>query len=133
MSAEPGPAVLVAHSSACALVAHWVSTANEDCVGKVAGALLVAPSDPMNPNYPKGPVGFGPVPRHRLPFRTIVVASSDDYVVEESVARGFAEAWGARFMLLQQAGHINVASGFGPWPEGFDLLQSLVPATLATS
>jgi uncharacterized protein len=121
--------VLVAHSSACALVAHWASAAEARCLQKVEGALLVAPSDPLNPHYPSGPMGFGPMPSRQLPFPTIVVASSDDYVVEEKIARGFAEAWGARFVLLQSSGHINAVSGFGPWPEGYDLLRTLIPET----
>ena len=28
-----------------------------------------------------------------------------------------AERWGSRFEVLEGAGHINVAAGFGPWPE----------------
>ena len=39
-----GPVVLVAHSSACALVAHWARRAAPPQVFRVRGALLVAPS-----------------------------------------------------------------------------------------
>ncbi len=118
------PVVLAAHSSACAMVAHWVATGTAS-TSKVKGALLVAPSDPTGPNYPRGPTGFAPVPLVHLPFRTIVVTSTNDPYVELSVARGFAAAWGAELVEFPNAGHLNVASGHGPWPEGYALLQRL--------
>ncbi|MDE2429813.1 MAG: serine hydrolase family protein, partial [Burkholderiales bacterium] len=64
-------------------------------------------------------------PLKRLPFASIVVASSDDKYIESSRAQQYAEAWGSRFVLLQNAGHINASSGFGAWPEGYALLDSL--------
>jgi uncharacterized protein len=118
------PVVLAAHSSACALVAHWVASRSPS-LSRVKGALLVAPSDPTGPNYPKGPSGFAPVPLVRLPFRTIVVTSTNDPYVELAVARRYAEAWGAELAEVANAGHLNVASGHGPWPEGYALLQRL--------
>ena len=51
----------------------------------------------------------------------MVVASTTDPLVSVDRARGFAADWGSDFMLAGDAGHINVASGHGPWPEG--LLQ----------
>ncbi|MGN6190796.1 MAG: RBBP9/YdeN family alpha/beta hydrolase [Rhodanobacteraceae bacterium] len=118
-------AVLVAHSSSCALVAHWAASASPLHLQRIRGALLVAPSDPNNPNYPFGPVGFGPVPLRLFPFPSIVVASADDRYVSLAQARTYAEAWGSRFVTLQSAGHINASSGFGPWPDGYALLNSL--------
>ena len=119
------PAVLAAHSSACALVAHWAAAAQSEQLDRIGGAFLVAPSDPESPNYPDGPVGFGPVPLRPLPFASIVIASADDRYIDPSRARQYAEAWGSRFVLLQGAGHINASTGFGPWPEGYALLESL--------
>ena len=119
------PVVLAAHSAGCALVAHWVATADRRAHFAVQGALLVAPSDPAGPNYPRGPVGFDPVPLVRLPFPTIVVASDDDPYVSAHRAREYATAWGATLVMLERAGHINVASGHGAWTEGFELLDQL--------
>ncbi len=120
-----GPLVLAGHSSACAQVAHWAAAASPEALGRVRGALLVAPSDPERPNYPEGPTGFGPVPLDPLPFPSIVVASDDDPYIDPTRARRFAQAWGSRFVLLSKAGHINAASGFGPWEEGWALLEAL--------
>jgi predicted alpha/beta hydrolase family esterase len=115
-------AVLVAHSSSCALVAHWVAGGG---TGRVHGALLVAPSDPEAPSYPEGPTGFAPMPLSRLPFPTIVVASSDDQYVTQARAQLFAERWGSRLVNVGAAGHINSQSGLGDWPTGFTLLEDL--------
>jgi predicted alpha/beta hydrolase family esterase len=120
------PVVLAAHSAACAMVAHWAAGPGAE-LGKVQGALLVAPSDPAGPNYPQGPVGFDPVPRARLPFRSIVVASDGDPYVTLGRAREYAAAWGSELVVLQGAGHINVAGGYGPWPQGFETLARLRP------
>ena len=125
---QPAPVALAAHSSACALVAHWAAAASPVQLGRVHGALLVAPSDPEGPHYPVGPVGFGPVPLIRFPFASIVVASSDDPYITLDRARQYASAWGSRFVALPNTGHINAASGFGEWPEGYALLNTLRPA-----
>lgn len=117
--------VLVAHSTACALVAHWAAGASAEAVARVRGALLVGPSDPEGPNFPPGPTGFAPIPRMRLPFRTVVVASEDDAYVSVEQARSYAEAWGSAFVTVGAAAHINSASHLGAWPTGYALLEEL--------
>lgn len=117
--------VLAAHSSSCALVAHWAASARHEKLARIRGALLVAPSDPDGPNYPAGPVGFSPMPMKPLPFATIVVASADDRYVTLPRAREYAQAWGSRLVVLENAGHINASSGLGMWPEGYELLNTL--------
>jgi uncharacterized protein len=119
------PVVLVAHSSACLLVAHWAVGASPARHAMVRAALLVAPSDPGSAAYPAGPQGFAPVPLVRLPFPSIVVASDDDPYVSAACARTYAQAWGSRLVQLAGAGHVNAASGHGPWPEGWALLEEL--------
>jgi predicted alpha/beta hydrolase family esterase len=119
------PVVLVAHSSSCALVAHWARDASAESLAQVHGALLVAPSDPEGPNYPEGPTGFAPMPLLRLPFRSIVVASRDDQYVTFARAREYASAWGSELVDVGDAGHINAASGLGAWSVGYGLLQRL--------
>jgi predicted alpha/beta hydrolase family esterase len=115
-------AVLVAHSSSCALVAHWAGTGG---AARIRGALLVAPSDTEAASYPAGPTGFAPMPLRRLPFPSVVVASTDDQYVTLERARRFAEGWGSRLVTVGDAGHINCQSGLGDWPAGFALLQEL--------
>lgn len=119
---EAGPRVLlVAHSASCALVAHWAAAHGRP----VRGALLVAPSDVEAPSYPRGPVGFAPMPLARLPFPSTVVVSSDDPYVSLDRARAFARAWGSELAEIGAAGHVNTASGLGDWPAGLALLSAL--------
>jgi predicted alpha/beta hydrolase family esterase len=118
-----GPdAVIIAHSAGCALVAHWTIAHPSQ---RIRGALLVAPSDPEALSFPSGPTGFAPMPLRRLPFRSVVVASSNDPYLTVSRAQAFARAWGGEFVMIGEAGHINSASSLGDWPEGFSLLRSL--------
>jgi uncharacterized protein len=115
-------AVLVAHSAGCALVSHWAAGRSQR---HVHGALLVAPSDPEASSFPSGPTGFAPMPLQRFPFRSIVVASSNDPFVTVSRAQAFAKAWGSEFVMIGKAGHINSDSALGNWPKGLALLRDL--------
>ena len=114
--------LLVAHSAGCALVAHWAVGCQR---GRVRGARLVAPSDPEAANFPSGPSGFAPMPLVRFPFPTVVVASSNDPFVTVVRAQTFARAWGSKFVMIGEAGHINSSSGLSDWPEGLVLLNTL--------
>lgn len=120
-ASKAGPPVLAAHSLACAMVAHWAGSGS---AFKVAGAFLVAPSDVEASSYPKEPTGFEPMPMQKLPFPSIVVASSNDPYVTLARARTFAEAWGSRFVEIGDAGHINGDSGYGAWPQGEQMLRA---------
>lgn len=121
--AHAGPeAVLVAHSLACLLVAHWSAASSQ----RVRAALLVAPPDPEAASFPKNAIGFAPVPKRRLPFRSVVVASANDPYSRLEHARQCASVWGSGFVNIGAAGHINAASGLAEWREGFVLLEALI-------
>jgi predicted alpha/beta hydrolase family esterase len=129
--AQPEPVVVAAHSLGCIATSHLPPEA----VAHIRGALLVAPADPER----RGVLAdFAPVPYQALPYRSIVVASNNDPYCPVRTAGAYARAWGSEFVRLQNAGHINIESGFGPWPLGLALLQSLVgedwvPPVLATA
>ena len=92
----------------------------------IFGALLVSPSDVDSAKHTPPEVrGFSPMPQHRLPGRTIVVASEDDPYVDFARAEFLAKAWGARFVNAGKCGHINSASGLGDWPQGRSILAEL--------
>lgn len=114
-------AVLVAHSLACLLVAHWAAVTART----VKGALLVAPPDPQNPNFPEVAVGFTPAPARPFGFPSILVASANDPYADFEFAERCAAAWGSRLINAGRLGHINAASGVEAWPEGMALLQLL--------
>ncbi|MEU4192386.1 alpha/beta hydrolase [Kribbella sp. NPDC026611] len=118
-----GPVILVAHSLGCHTVAHW-ATQYDDV--PVRAALLVAPPDVDHSVAQGAPIAdFGLIPTIALPFPTVLAASSNDPWAELAWSRLLAKRWGARFVDLGNAGHVNAEAGFGPWPEGKKLLQDL--------
>jgi predicted alpha/beta hydrolase family esterase len=125
ISAANHPVMLVAHSMGCIAVIHWAATTG-DPDKRAAGALLVSPPDVEAETIPVGPTGFAPCPLVRLPFKSIVVASTNDPFATVERTKTFAGAWGSELVILESAGHINAASGHGPWPEGEQLLYKLM-------
>ena len=120
---EETPAVLVAHSLGCHLVAAWA--AHTQHAGRVRAALLVAPSNPQRDDTLRNLYNWRPIVRQRLPFASLLVASSDDALCTPALAAAFAADWGSAWCLLGAHGHINGDSGLGDWDEGRALLKSL--------
>ncbi len=118
-----GAPVLVAHSLGCMLAAHWAASGSPL---RAAGAFLVAPSDVEAASYPIDANGFAPVPLARLPFPSVVIASTDDPFVTRERARAFADAWGSSYVEIGEAGHVNADAGYGDWPEGERLLLEFI-------
>ncbi|MBC6612766.1 serine hydrolase family protein [Hymenobacter sp. BT507] len=122
VAAAGSQVVLVAHSLACATVAHWAATTRH----QLQGALLVAPADVDRPDFPPEVIGFAPMPLARLPFPSTVVASTDDRYVSLARAQQFADAWGSRCVNVGALGHLNSESGLGLWPQVHQLLRELL-------
>jgi hypothetical protein len=118
------PAVLVAHSLGCHLVAAWA--AHTQHAARVHAALLVAPPDPEREDMPPNLYNWRPIVRQRLPFASLVVASSDDPYCHLARAAEMAADWGSAWWLLGAHGHINGESNLGDWVEGHALLRSLM-------
>jgi hypothetical protein len=109
------PVVLVAHSLGIPAAVHALPKTG----GKIAGAFFVCPPDVANPKIrPKHLMTFGPYPREPLPFPSIMVASQNDPFGTFEHAGDIANAWGSFLVDAGKSGHINAASGHGPWPEG---------------
>ena len=117
------PAVFVAHSLGCLLVAAWA--AHSTHVERVTGALLVAPADTEREDMPANLFSWRPIVRERLPFPSIAVLSNDDPYCAHPRGRQLAMNWGADVFEIGACGHINGDSGLGDWPEGLSLLQRL--------
>jgi hypothetical protein len=125
--AATAPIVLAAHSLGCALVAWWAAEHGHAAYAdKVVGALIVAPPDVERSDFPPDAAGFAPMPRLRLPFKSIVIASSNDPWCALPKAKMLAADWNARFHEIGACGHINAASNLGDWPQGRDFLRELV-------
>lgn len=117
--ARPEPVIVVAHSLGCITTAYLGAQA----ASRIQSALLVAPADPERRAHL---ADFSPVPYQTLPYRSVLVASTNDPYCPVRLAGAYARAWGSEFVRLPNAGHINIESGHGHWPLGWALLQSLV-------
>ncbi len=130
--AVQGPVILVAHSGGCIMVAHWAKHSEAIHHSAVHGALLAAPPDfdrPLPEGYPtlaqlrQG--GWLPVPHERLPFSSLVAASRNDPLGQYVSVAAMAADWGSALVDLGAVGHLNPASGFGPWPQALSLITRL--------
>lgn len=127
VEAAARPVVLIAHSLG---VVAAVQAVPRFPAGVVRGALLVAfPDIEAGADLPASVRAFAPVPRDPLPFPSLLVASRTDPHCRFERADDFGHAWGSSVVDAGEAGHINVASGHGPWPEGLMRLAGFM-ATL---
>jgi len=117
----PADVILVGHSLACATIGWWQAASGR----KIKAALLVAPADTEARGFPDKATGFAPMPIQKLPFPTIVVASTNDEYVSLERAKYFANCWGSKFINIGAVGHINSAANLQDWPEGLELLKLL--------
>lgn len=112
------------------MVAHWARITRH--AHAVCGALLATPPDfdsPMPAGYPTLEAlragGWLPVPRERLPFRSLVAMSRNDPLGAYERVGELAGAWGSEMADLGNVGHLNPASGFGAWPRAEEFIREL--------
>ena len=116
------PAIVIAHSCG---VLHSVAVATL-LVPAVRAAFLVGPVDPETDAGAALCGANAAAPLTALPFPTLVVASRTDPYCSFDRAEAFAEAWRSLLVDAGNAGHLDAASGRGPWPEGLLLLSRLL-------
>lgn len=125
LMARDEPVLLAAHSLGCQLVAAWAAHSRH--TDRVRAALLVAPPDTERSDTPPQLFNWRPVVRHRLPFPSLAVISTDDPFGSADRAQGMAADWGSQVELIGARGHINHESGLGDWPEGLAMLRRIAP------
>ncbi|MCI1857139.1 MAG: alpha/beta hydrolase [Sporolactobacillus sp.] len=127
------PLVVVAHSLGCLL---WFHFAAQEQKRRAARVLLVSPpaetlgEDSLKIFYPdreeprkrafEGIRTFYPFPSDKTCLkkaakRTLIVTSTTDPFLPAS-KRAQYDAYGVPMLVLPAMGHINVQSGYGPWP-----------------
>ncbi|WP_100487503.1 RBBP9/YdeN family alpha/beta hydrolase [Sporolactobacillus pectinivorans] len=125
--------IVIAHSLGCVL---WLHYAAQKTRRKVSRAVLVSPpaSSPgpemLNVFFPEASErkmeaeeavqSFYPFPDNKKTLSSaadqtvIITSTTDPFLPGDSVFD--YRAYGVPILLLPNKGHINVSSGFGPWP-----------------
>ncbi|HMS26308.1 MAG TPA: alpha/beta fold hydrolase [Burkholderiaceae bacterium] len=117
----------VAHSLGCHLLAAWAALSPN--VQHVLGAFLVAPPDVARADLPPQLHSWRKPALNKLPFKTLLMASTDDPFSSLDAAEVLAAQWGATLINVGARGHINAESGLADWPEGRAMLQSILQNT----
>ncbi|RKG34831.1 alpha/beta hydrolase [Acinetobacter guerrae] len=129
------PIQIVAHSFGC-LTSVAALAEHPELRKKVKHLTLVAPANPAR----FGEAGFARNSVYdyadyfhqlKIVVPTQLIMSENDPWLHFDDAMRLAQAWQIKPVNLGQVGHINVASGFGPFPEIFDyILQESHPDRL---
>ena len=122
----------MAHSAGVLMTLHWAAKYQPQDQCQIKGALLVTPPD-LHQNWPDNypssdslkEQGWSPLPKQKLPFPSIVIASTNDYLASAEVVENMATVWGSQLVNLGEVGHLNPAAGFGPWIQAEDFIQQL--------
>lgn len=118
------PVVLIAHSMACVVSAHWA----QQCDGPVVGAMLVAPADVEGDWVQSGEVyeQFRPIPMESLSFPSVMAVSGNDPYLSLDRAREISQAWGSTLEPVGALGHIGSAAELDTWEQGRRILDEFV-------
>ncbi|MGB8697068.1 alpha/beta hydrolase [Acinetobacter sp.] len=123
-----GKIQIVAHSFGC-LTTVAALAQHPELNQKIKNLILVAPANPAR----FGEAGFARDSQqdyqsyfHQLKIEvptTLLISENDPWLNFED-AQCLAQAWKLNPINLGQVGHINIASGFGPFPEIYDYFIS---------
>ncbi len=107
------PDTVICHSLACTL---WFHLCEAGEIPHVRRLLLVAP--PANSCHIGTIRKFFPfpIPRDLHAKEATLITSTDDPYMSQEEAKALQKSLGIEMMVLEDAGHINDKSGFGPWP-----------------
>ncbi|MEB3766612.1 RBBP9/YdeN family alpha/beta hydrolase [Acinetobacter sp. MD2] len=129
------PIEVVAHSFGC-LTSIAALAQHPELADKISKLILVAPANPAR----FGEAGFAQnssktyqdfFAKIRIQVPALMLMSENDAWFAIDDARQAAAQWQIPSINLGQVGHINVASGFGPFPEIFDYLEADLPTAEA--
>ncbi len=106
------PAILIAHSLACLLVAHWA--AHSQLARRVAELSWLLFLIQTGLGFPLAEAGtFADPPSVPLPFPALILASTNDPYASFEHAERRAFDWKAGIIDVGALGHVNSASGLG--------------------
>ena len=123
IDATEGDIVLVGHSCGAVAITQWAQNYPSD---RIKGAILVAPADVDSDTALPAITDHRPMSAEHLPFPTILICSDNDPHMTLERSHYFAQCWGSCLIELDDAGHINAESGFGPWCEVSNWIEELI-------
>ena len=128
VAAVKAPVQIIAHSFGC-LTAVAALAEHPELNAKVKNLLLVAPANPARfgeSGFARHSVGNYQQYFHQLKLAvpTTLLVSENDPWLSYVDALQLAQSWQLTPINLGQVGHVNVAAGFGPFPE---ILNYLLP------
>lgn len=128
VAAVEGTVQIVAHSFGC-LTTVAALDQHPELAKKIKKLILVAPANPAR----FGDQGFARNSHNdyatyfhqiKLKIPTEMIISENDPWLSFEDAKKLAHSWQVRPTNIGAVGHINVASGFGPFPEIYDYMFS---------
>ncbi|MEN0000874.1 MAG: alpha/beta hydrolase [Pseudomonadota bacterium] len=114
------PSVIIAHGAGVVATRHAIEEQNvQEIVEKIKGVIFVAPPDLTHDAWQQtGLAHLTDYPSTPMPVPSFVIASRTDPYASHEKSNELASDWGSLFLDAGESGHIDEASGHGPWPEG---------------
>lgn len=122
------PIQVVAHSFGCLTTVAAIQQ-HPELAKKIKKLILVAPANPSRfgeNGFARDSVSDYAAYFHQIQLKipTDLIISENDPWLDFEDAKALSKAWNIRPINLGRVGHINVESGFGPFPEIYDYLIS---------
>ena len=130
LAAQKQPVEVVAHSFGCLTILAALSE-HPELQSRIHRIVLVAPANPNRFNatgfarddleQPNLSAYFANL---RLRVPALLLVSENDPWLSQQDALFWARRWDIQAINLGAVGHVNVASGFGAWPQIYHYLDS---------
>ena len=122
------PIQVVAHSFGCLTTVAAIQQ-HPELAKKIKKLILVAPANPSRfgeNGFARDSVSDYAAYFHQIQLKipTDLIISENDPWLNFEDAKALSKSWNIRPINLGRVGHINVESGFGPFPEIYDYLIS---------
>ena len=82
--------------------------------------------DVARADFPKECIGFNPLPKLKLPFPSLTIASENDPYISSAALKIWADVLGSQFISVGEREHIGTAAKLKYWEEGQGLFEGFV-------
>jgi predicted alpha/beta hydrolase family esterase len=117
-----GPILLASHSLGGSTIVEW----SKKYSANIFGAFMVAVPDVESENIPNEITGYQTPALEKLPFPSMVLASTNNPYSTLDRTSYFSQAWGSAQTIVGNLEQVNADSNIGDWPEGLNLLNEFI-------